>query len=207
MPEPAGYVLHWPAGGGGTRELFDRSRVAADAIGCKALPLYTADQLRTAIQAVWDAATERAAKQCEELGSDLSRIWRGGGKVDSHLEGQSDGCFDCAAAIRASGGKEGCIVSKEKIGAYIPLYGDDDLPEFIRGHVTVEAAKEAIARWDDRDLKSVTGIQHRWARWVPVRNEDYDRELRLTDERARGTFAITEVVRAAAETAREKGAR
>ncbi|RUR69028.1 hypothetical protein EJP67_18380 [Variovorax guangxiensis] len=28
-------------------------------------PLHTADQLRTAMQAVWDAATERAAKVCE----------------------------------------------------------------------------------------------------------------------------------------------
>lgn len=61
----------------------------------------------------WSAvlwATERAAKLCEELGDGLSRQWRASHKTNSHLEGQSDGCFDCAAAIRASSGKGDCDV-------------------------------------------------------------------------------------------------
>lgn len=61
------------------------------------LHFYTAEQMR----AMFDAATERAAKLCEELADDLSKQWRAGHKTNSHIEGQSDGAFDCAAAIRA----------------------------------------------------------------------------------------------------------
>lgn len=69
MPEPAGYILHWPAGGGSTRELFDRSRVAADVIGCKASPLYTADQVREAMKAV----AERCA--AEQRQTETALLW------------------------------------------------------------------------------------------------------------------------------------
>ncbi|MGJ7529807.1 hypothetical protein [Variovorax sp. GB1P17] len=61
---------------------------------------YTADQMR----AIFDAATERAAKLCEERADALSKQWRQGRKTSTHLEGLSDGAFDCAAAIRAKGG-------------------------------------------------------------------------------------------------------
>lgn len=37
---PFGYVLHWPAIGGGTKEVFSRSRASGDAIACKVTPVY-----------------------------------------------------------------------------------------------------------------------------------------------------------------------
>jgi len=40
--EPFGYILHWPRIGGGVELLFDKSRVAGDAIGCKVTPVYEA---------------------------------------------------------------------------------------------------------------------------------------------------------------------
>lgn len=63
-------------------------------------PYYTADQLRTAMQAAWDDATERAAKVCEEvrdLGDECKPY------EDNHADGHMDGCNNCAAAIRSSG--------------------------------------------------------------------------------------------------------
>lgn len=42
MPEPFGYVLHWPRPGGGRDLLFSKSRKAGDAIGCKVTPVYEA---------------------------------------------------------------------------------------------------------------------------------------------------------------------
>lgn len=61
-------------------------------------PLHTADQLRTAMQAVWDAATERAAKACETE------------RIDEIHEGDliyNEAVDKCAAAIRSSGRGEG----------------------------------------------------------------------------------------------------
>ena len=55
---------------------------------------YTADQMRTAMQAVWDAATERAAKVCEAE------------RIDEIHEGDliyNEAVDKCATAIRSSG--------------------------------------------------------------------------------------------------------
>ncbi|WP_157773617.1 DUF551 domain-containing protein [Variovorax atrisoli] len=56
MPEPAAhrYMSHGHS---------SRWQLAGRAVPPDAEPLYTADQMRTAMQAVWDAATERAAKE------------------------------------------------------------------------------------------------------------------------------------------------
>jgi len=53
---------------------------------------YTADQMR----AMFDAATERAAKLCEKEAETHALIWQGGASI---------ACDDCAAAIRAKGGE------------------------------------------------------------------------------------------------------
>ena len=66
--------------------------------------MYTAQEMQAyrnqALDEAYKAATERAAKICEELADDLSRQWKAGRKTSTHLEGQSDGAFDCATAIR-----------------------------------------------------------------------------------------------------------
>ena len=52
----------------------------------------------------WDAATERAAKVCEEvrdLGDECKPY------EDNHADGHIDGCNNCATAIRSSGRGEG----------------------------------------------------------------------------------------------------
>jgi len=60
-------------------------------------------QMREAIL----AATERAAKVCDEMADRLSMQWRQEHKTSAHLEGQSDGAFDCATAIRGAAASTG----------------------------------------------------------------------------------------------------
>lgn len=54
-----------------------------------------------AIALVRAEALEEAARECDRREDELARQWRNGLKADTHLEGQSDGAGDCAAAIRA----------------------------------------------------------------------------------------------------------
>jgi hypothetical protein len=51
--EPFGYVLHWPKIGGGRELLFDKSRAAGDAIGCKVTPVYEAAPAVLVNDEVW----------------------------------------------------------------------------------------------------------------------------------------------------------
>lgn len=39
--QPRGFLLHWPAIGGGRQLVWDESRLAGDAIGCPVEPVYT----------------------------------------------------------------------------------------------------------------------------------------------------------------------
>ncbi len=41
QPQPRGYLLHWPAVGGGRRVIWDESRIAGDAVGCPVEPVYS----------------------------------------------------------------------------------------------------------------------------------------------------------------------
>lgn len=61
MPEPFGYVLHWPKIGGGVTLLFDESRVSGDAIGCKVAPVYE------------EAAIHAARNEAEAMRADAER--------------------------------------------------------------------------------------------------------------------------------------
>jgi len=89
-------------------------------------------------------------------------------------------------------------MSNQKVGEYIPLYGEDDCPELVRGHVSVEAARDAMGRWDAWARAGITDVAHKWARWIPTRGGEFDRELHFVEERGRGVFAVTEIVRDAA---------
>lgn len=85
---------------------------------------------------------------------------------------------------------------KEKHGQYIPLYTDEfDLPFYIRGHVSEDEALAAILRYDDCYDGKVSYVVHRWARWRPVRGQEYDMELDLESAKGRGSFAVTEAHR------------
>lgn len=102
MPEPVGHTY---IGGDGPRHQWNEAIMDVLPIFPQRTKLYTEEQIRSAMQEAWNTATERAAKKCEELGNELSKQWKAGHKTNAHLEGQSDGCFDCAAAIRAREGK------------------------------------------------------------------------------------------------------
>lgn len=93
MPEPSGYLLDWPAIGGGVRQLFSPTRVAGDAIACKVQTMFSEDQVR----AVMLAVTERAAKVVES-GAPPRKLE--GGRVE--IGESARNAF--AAAIRGAGG-------------------------------------------------------------------------------------------------------
>ena len=40
-PQPRGFLMHWPAMGGGRRLIWDDSRIAGDAIGCPVEPVFS----------------------------------------------------------------------------------------------------------------------------------------------------------------------
>jgi len=79
MPEPAEYAC----------------------IGGVAQNVYTADQLRTAMQAVWDAATERAAKLCDEQGDFYVQQAREGDQSGAS-DHKACAAVECADAIRSA---------------------------------------------------------------------------------------------------------
>ena len=82
---------------------------------------------------------------------------------------------------------------KEKHGQYIAIYWEDDSDvEYIRGHVTLEEAREALDKWGLGWGDGYNTVTHKWARWQPMRNGDYDMLLVIVDGPARGAFAVTE---------------
>jgi hypothetical protein len=57
LPEPFGYVMEWPAPGGGTESIFSRTDAAGRAIGCLIREVFSDFQVR-ALMAERDAARE-----------------------------------------------------------------------------------------------------------------------------------------------------
>ena len=57
--------------------------------------------IAAALRQVRADALEEAARVADAKADEWSTEWRRRRKVDSHLEGKSDGAHDCAAAIRA----------------------------------------------------------------------------------------------------------
>lgn len=55
---------------------------------------------QAADKAATERERERAAKVCENYGELAAAAWRAGCKQSPHREGQADGAFDCATAIR-----------------------------------------------------------------------------------------------------------
>lgn len=93
---------------------------------------------------------------------------------------------------------------KEKHGQYIAIYWEDDSDvEYIRGHVTLEEARAALNKWGLGWGDGHNTVTHKWARWQPMRNGDYDALLVIVDGPARGAFAVTEAthIRAATQAA------
>lgn len=84
---------------------------------------------------------------------------------------------------------------KEQPGEYMPLVRDDDRSEveYVRGHVGLNVARDALNRWEVQMGDGANNVMHKWARCVPVKNQDYDIEFRLCDGPKRGAFAVTEV--------------
>lgn len=84
---------------------------------------------------------------------------------------------------------------KHKIGELLNIYwdvGDDDHPEYVRGHVSMQEAREAIKKFYGEVLGEFT-LKHKYGRWVFSSSQDYDRELKVYDEPQRGAFALTEL--------------
>ncbi len=86
-------------------------------------------------------------------------------------------------------------MSREAVGDYMNIsWNDEDSPiEYVRGHVTLEQAREALNRWQAGWGEHAHAVDHQWARWIPVRNQDWDRELNLVEVPGRGAFAVTQV--------------
>lgn len=86
---------------------------------------------------------------------------------------------------------------KYKDGQFIEImwedsYYDSDI-EYVKGHVTLEQATEAIKKYNGTDV-TVYGIKHRFARWIPASNwSDYSQMFFTYDEKSKGTFPVTEL--------------
>lgn len=69
---------------------------------------------------------------------------------------------------------------------------DSDV-EYVKGHVTIEQAKEAIKKHSGADV-TVYGIKYKFARWVPASNwSDYSQMFFTYDEKGKGLFPVTEL--------------
>lgn len=88
-------------------------------------------------------------------------------------------------------------MARFELGQFMHLdWEDDSSVEYVRGHVDLEAARQAVSRYDGGDgmANRVKGIKHRWARCVPVgKHSDYSWMLHVYDEQKRGAFAVTEL--------------
>jgi hypothetical protein len=94
---------------------------------------------------------------------------------------------------------------KEKHGQYIALQWEDEPDaEYIKGHITIEEAREALNRWADEFGDGITAVEHKWARWIPVTGCYYDMELTMVDGPASGAFAITEATFAPLSSRKEQ---
>ena len=74
MPEPRGYLLHWPDAAGGRRVVFDVEKIAGTAIGCPVSSVFTAEQLTAHTRAAVRAALEVQRQEVERLRADAEAL-------------------------------------------------------------------------------------------------------------------------------------
>jgi hypothetical protein len=128
--KPFGYVLHWPSPGGGTEELFARSRVAGDAIGCKVTAVF-------ASVAAWNEAHRNdqhpsPCEQCEGKG-EISCGWTGEGKIDMQP------CPECRHAQPCA--SQGYALSHAQVEAAYTAWCHSKHPDpFVRMSTALRAA-------------------------------------------------------------------
>lgn len=84
---------------------------------------------------------------------------------------------------------------KEAHGQFITINWEVDSDvEFVKGHVTIDEAKEAVRRYSGDFGPTVHGIQHKFARWTPAAHySDYDMIFNVFDDKGKGTFPVTEL--------------
>lgn len=104
MPEPVGHTY---IGGDGPRHQWNEAIMDVLPIFPQRTKLYTEEQLRSAMQEVWNTATERAAKkereECAKTCEDRATAYRSTRAPGWHEVDHE--CTQCAAAIRAREGK------------------------------------------------------------------------------------------------------
>lgn len=85
---------------------------------------------------------------------------------------------------------------KQKHGERINLHYescDGFEPEYVKGHVTEDEAREALEAWEHGLGQGDLKLRHIFGRWVFPTSDEYDRELRTYDAPQRGAFKLTEV--------------
>ena len=70
---------------------------------------------------------------------------------------------------------------------------DDDMPHYVRGHVTEQEAREALKRFDRGMGDGELTIEHKFGRFVFSQSDEYDHELKVYRMSQRGAFKLTEV--------------
>lgn len=80
----------------------------------------------------------------------------------------------------------------EKYGERMDVRFDAiDAPEYVRGHVTEQEAREALRVWNGRDAGGSLELVHMYARWRPC--GDGFCELLTSEHKSRGMFELTEI--------------
>ena len=81
-----------------------------------------------------------------------------------------------------------------KHGQYIQIWWEDcPTEEYVRGHVTLAEAQAALNRFSIGMGDAANNVAHKFARWVPIKNCEYDREMTICEGPTCGAFPITEV--------------
>ncbi len=82
-------------------------------------------------------------------------------------------------------------------GQYIDLvrdpYDHAHVPEYVRGHVTEQEAREALNRFERGMGDGTLTIEHKFGRFVFSQSDEYDHELKVYSIPQRGAFKLTEV--------------
>lgn len=84
---------------------------------------------------------------------------------------------------------------KEAHGEFIAIIWEVDSDvEFVKGHVTIDEAKEAVRKYSGDFGPTVHAVQHKFARWTPAAHfSDFGMLFHVYDDKAKGTFPVTEL--------------
>ena len=76
-------------------------------------------------------------------------------------------------------------------------YEDGEHPEYIKGHVDIQKAREVLDREFYEEIK-VMDVEHKYAFWGFAdsfwRSEGCDHQLIVRDKLCRGCFKVTEII-------------